>query len=66
MTLDLVVELEPEGYSSSDGEPAYEDEDDFYHGDDDFDGHQYFYDGDEVIGMILMLKYLDVGDLVRN
>ena len=47
VTLDLVVEPEPEpeGYSSSDDEPAYEDEDDFYHGDDDFDGHQYFYEG---------------------
>ena len=48
MTLDLVVEPEPEpepeGYSSSDGEPAYEDGDDFYQGDDDLDGHQYFYE----------------------
>ena len=42
VTLDLVVEPEPT-YE----EPAYEDGDDFYHGDDDFDGHQYFYDGDE-------------------
>ena len=47
MTLDLLVELEPEGYSFSDGELAYEDGDDFYDGDDDFDGHQYFYEGDE-------------------
>nr|POE64556.1 hypothetical protein CFP56_18841 [Quercus suber] len=49
VTLDLVVEPEPvpEGYSSSDGEPAYEDGDDFYHGDDDFNGHQYFYRGDK-------------------
>ena len=51
VTLDLVVEpkceLEPEWYSSSDGELAYKDGDDFYHGDDDFDGHQYFYGGDE-------------------
>ena len=53
VTLDLVVELEcklkpePEWYNSSDRKPAYEDGDDFYHGDDDFDGHQYFYDGDE-------------------
>ena len=52
VTLDLVVkpepepEPEPEWYSSSDGEPAYEDRDDFYDGDDDFDG-QYFYGGDE-------------------
>ena len=55
VTLDLVVEPEPEGYSSSDGEPAYEDGDDFYNGDeddrddrgrDDFDGYQYFYEGD--------------------
>ena len=53
VTLDLVVELEcklkpePEWYNSSDRKPAYEDGDDFYHGDDDFDGHQYFYEGDE-------------------
>ena len=41
VTLDLVVELEPkpEGYSFSDRELAYEDGDDFYHGDDDFDDH---------------------------
>ena len=53
VTLDLVVEPEcklkpePEWYNSSDRKPAYEDGDDFYHGDDDFDGHQYFYEGDE-------------------
>ena len=50
VTLDPVVEPErepePKWYSSSDGEPAYEDGDDFYHGDDDFDGHQYFYEDD--------------------
>ena len=41
MTLDLVIEPEPEpkGYSSSDGEPAYKDGDDVYHGDDDFDSN---------------------------
>ena len=44
VTLDLVVE--PEWYNSSDGEPTYEDRDDFCDGDDDFDG-QYFYGGDE-------------------
>ena len=51
VTLDLVVEPEPkpkpEGYSFSDREPAYKEGDDFYHGDDDFDGHQYFFGGDE-------------------
>ena len=50
VTLDLVIEPErepePEWYSSSDGEPAYKDGDDFYHGDDDFDGHQYFNEDD--------------------
>ena len=37
VTLDLVVELEPklEGYSSSDGESAYEVGHDFYYGDED-------------------------------
>ena len=47
VTLDLVVEPELEWYNSSDGKPTYEDGDDFYHGDDDFDGQQYFYEGDE-------------------
>ena len=50
VTLDLVVEPEHEREREPElayEEPAYEDGDDFYHGDDDFDGHQYFYDGDE-------------------
>ena len=51
VTLDLVAEPEPEleleRYNSSDREPTYKDGDDFYHGDDDSDGHQYFYEGDE-------------------
>ena len=51
VTLDLVAEPEPEleleRYNSSDRELAYKDGDDFYHGDDDSDGHQYFYEGDE-------------------
>ena len=49
MTLDLVVEPEHEREREPElayEEPAYEDGDDFYHGDDDFDGHQYFNEDD--------------------